>query len=97
MAQQDSFRKIYSTKPLNIKNPAKNLAPVRPPLFYRCKMTRTEQFIDTGLICWNKKKPADFFILCCYVWCKNNIAPYNYQLSGAYVKKKKITLDISQK
>ena len=49
MAQQDSFQKIYSTKALNIKNPTKNLPPVRPPLFYRCKMTRTEQFIDTRL------------------------------------------------
>ena len=49
MAQQGSFRKIYSTKALNIKNPTKNLPPVRLPLFYRCKMTRTEQFIDTRL------------------------------------------------
>ena len=49
MTQQDSFRKIYSTKALNIKNPTKNLPPVRPPIFYRCKMTRTEQFIDTRL------------------------------------------------
>ena len=56
MAQQDSFRKIYSTKALDIKNPTKNLLPVRPPLFYRCKMTRTEQFIDTRLISDGKKE-----------------------------------------
>ena len=49
MAQQDSFWKIYSTKALNIKNPTKNLPPVRPPLFYRCKMTRIKQFIDACL------------------------------------------------
>ena len=53
MAQEArSFWKIYS-KSFKHKNPTKNLLPVRLPLFFQWKMTRTEQTKQTKALSYS--------------------------------------------